>query len=42
MYAAQAVLAALEAGYGDGSNGNPYDFQILTTALKATGLDATV
>jgi uncharacterized surface protein with fasciclin (FAS1) repeats len=36
------VVAALEAGYGDGSNGNPYDFQILTTALKATGLDATL
>ncbi|MFN8168465.1 MAG: fasciclin domain-containing protein [Candidatus Nanopelagicales bacterium] len=36
------VVAALEFGYGDGSNGNPYDFQILTTALKATGLDATL
>jgi uncharacterized surface protein with fasciclin (FAS1) repeats len=36
------VVAALEFGYGDGSNGNPYDFQILTTALKATGLDETL
>jgi uncharacterized surface protein with fasciclin (FAS1) repeats len=36
------LVAALEFGYGDGSNGNPYDFQILTTALKATGLDATL
>lgn len=36
------VVAALEAGYGDGSNGDPYDFQILTTALKATKLDAAL
>ena len=36
------LVAALEFGYGDGSNGDPYDFQILTTALKATGLDATL
>jgi uncharacterized surface protein with fasciclin (FAS1) repeats len=36
------LVAALEFGYGDGSNGDPYDFQILTTALKATELDATL
>ena len=29
-------------GYGDGSNGNPYDFQILTTAVVKTGLVPTV
>lgn len=36
------VVDALVAGYGDGSNGNPYDFQILTTAVIATGLVPTV
>lgn len=36
------VVAALEFGYGDGSNGNPYDFQILTTAIVATGLKPVV
>jgi uncharacterized surface protein with fasciclin (FAS1) repeats len=36
------VVDALVAGYGDGSNGNPYDFQIVTTAIIATGLTDTV
>ena len=36
------VVDALVAGYGDGSNGNPYDFQILTSAVIATDLVATV
>ena len=38
----EQVVNALVAGYGDGSNGNPYDFQVLTTAVIATGLVDTV
>jgi uncharacterized surface protein with fasciclin (FAS1) repeats len=36
------VVDALVAGYGDGSNGDPYDFQILTSAVIATDLVETV
>ncbi len=38
----QKVVDALVAGYGDGSNGNPYDFQIVTTAVIRTELVPTL